>query len=98
MSGELDPRAAGAKQIRNKICIITGAGQGIGRTTAKRLGEEGGKIVVVDRIDEGASRTVTELRDCNIEATKVLADVTKFSEAQRLIKKTVETFGAVDFL
>jgi NAD(P)-dependent dehydrogenase (short-subunit alcohol dehydrogenase family) len=33
-----------------------------------------------------------------VEATKILADVTKFSEAQRFIKETVATFGAVDVL
>ena len=33
-----------------------------------------------------------------MEATKILADVTKFSEAQRFIKETVATFGAVDVL
>lgn len=98
MSGELDPRAAGAKRLRNKVCIVTGAGQGIGRAAAKRLGEEGGTIVVADRVDESASRTVAELRGCKVESIKILADVTKFSEAQRLMKETVETCGAVDVL
>ena len=46
---ELDPRAAGARRLRDKVCVVTGAGQGIGRATARRLGEEGGKIVVAER-------------------------------------------------
>jgi dihydroxycyclohexadiene carboxylate dehydrogenase len=40
---DLDPRAAGAKRLRDKVCVVTGAGQGIGRATARRLGEEGGE-------------------------------------------------------
>ena len=55
MTTELDPRAAGGKRLKGKICIVTGAGQGIGRAAAKRLGEEGGAIVVADRVDEGAA-------------------------------------------
>ena len=43
--GDLDPKAAGARRFAGKVCVITGAGQGIGRATAKRLGAEGGKIV-----------------------------------------------------
>ena len=46
MSGVLDSRAAGARRLKDKVCIVTGAGQGIGRATARRLGQEGGKIVV----------------------------------------------------
>lgn len=63
MAEELDPRAAGAKRLRDKVCIVTGAGQGIGRATAKRLGEEGGKIVVAERFEEEAEiyrREMTE--------------------------------------
>jgi dihydroxycyclohexadiene carboxylate dehydrogenase len=98
MPGALDARAAGAKRLSNKVCIVTGAGQGIGRAAAKRLGEEGGTIVVADRVDESASRAVAELHEHKVNAIKVLADVTKFDEAQRLIAQTVENFGSVDVL
>lgn len=36
---ELDPRTAGAQRLRDKVCVVTSAGQGIGRATARRLGE-----------------------------------------------------------
>jgi dihydroxycyclohexadiene carboxylate dehydrogenase len=98
MSGALDPRAAGAKRLCNKVCIVTGAGQGIGRAVAKRLGEEGGAIVVADRVDESASRALAELHEHKVNAIKILADVTKFNEAQRLMTETVENFGSVDVL
>ena len=75
MAGELDPRAAGAKRFKDKVCVITGSGQGIGRATARRMGEEGGTIVVAERVDESATRTLTDLREAGVEATKILADV-----------------------
>ena len=71
MAGNLDPRAAGARRLENKVCIVTGSGQGIGRATAKRLGEEGGRIVVADRVDETASATVALLQEEGVEAVKV---------------------------
>lgn len=98
MAGELEPRAAGAKRLKGKVCIVTGAGQGIGRATAKRLGEEGGKIVVGERVEESASRTLNELKDHGVEAIKVLADVGKFAEAQRLMREAVNAFGRIDVL
>lgn len=98
MAGELDPRAAGAKRLSKKVCIVTGGGQGIGRAVAKRLGEEGGTIVVADRVDESASRAVAELQEHKVRAIKILADVTKFNEAQRLMAETVDNFGSVDVL
>ncbi len=93
---ELDPRAAGAKRLRDKVCVITGAGQGIGRATARRLGEEGGKIVVAERIDESATRTTTELREHGVDATKVLVDVGTFAGAQNLMDETLKAYGRID--
>ncbi len=98
MTEELDPRAAGAKRLSGKVCIVTGAGQGIGKATAKRLGEEAGKIVVAERVDEGATRTVNELKEYGVDAMKILVDVGKFSEAQRLITEVVEAYGRVDVI
>ena len=61
------------------MCIVTGAGQGIGRATARRLGEQDGIIAVAERVDGSASRTVAELREHGVEAMKVLVDVGTFA-------------------
>ena len=98
MAGELDARAAGAKRLRDKVCVVTGSGQGIGRATARRLGEEGGTIVVAERVDESATRTTAELRENGVEAMKVLADVGSFAGAQDLMSQVVKAYGRIDVL
>src|SRR6266852_807225 len=85
MAVELDARAAGARRLADKVCVVTGAGQGIGRAAARRLGQEGGKIVVADRIDASASRTLTELHEHGVDAQKVLLDLSTFAGAQSLM-------------
>jgi NAD(P)-dependent dehydrogenase (short-subunit alcohol dehydrogenase family) len=95
---ELDPRAGGAKRLIDKVCIVTGAGQGIGRATARRLGEEGGTIVVADRVDGGAMRTVAELQEHGVTATKVLVDLATFAGAQALMDQTTAAHGRIDVL
>ena len=98
MAEELDARAAGARRLKDKVCIVTGAGQGIGRATARRLGQEGGKIVVADRVDASATETVNELRGHGVEATKVLVDLATFAGAQALMSQAVEAYGRIDVL
>jgi NAD(P)-dependent dehydrogenase (short-subunit alcohol dehydrogenase family) len=98
MEEELEPRTAGAKRLKGKVCVITGAGQGIGRATAKRLGAEGGKIVVAERVDESATRTTSELQAHGVDATKVLADVSTFAGAQDLMNQTLNAYSRIDVL
>lgn len=98
MTDELDPRAAGARRLRNKVCVVTGAGQGIGRAIARRLGQEGGKVVVADRVDEGATQTTGELTDHGVEAVKALVDLSTFSGAQEMMGIAVKAFGRIDVL
>jgi dihydroxycyclohexadiene carboxylate dehydrogenase len=95
---ELDPRAAGGRRLQGKVCIVTGAGQGIGRATAKRLGAEGATVVVADRVDEGATQTMAELEAHGVAALKVLADLSTFAGAKELIDKTVAAYNRVDVL
>ena len=98
MIEKLDPRAAGARRLQDKVCIVTGAGQGIGRAIARRLGQEGGKIVVADRIDEGARRTVKDLQDLGVGAVKVIADLSTLSGAQDMMAEAVKAYGRIDVL
>jgi NAD(P)-dependent dehydrogenase (short-subunit alcohol dehydrogenase family) len=98
MAVELDARAAGARRLRDKVCVVTGSGQGIGRATARRLGEEGGKIVVADRVDASATQTVGELRDHAVEATKVVVDLATFAGARDLMTRAREAYGRIDVL
>ena len=98
MEVELDARAAGARRLADKVCVVTGAGQGIGRAAARRLGQEGGKIVVADRIDASASRTLTELHEHGVDALKVLLDLSTFAGAQSLMSQALDAYGRVDVL
>src|SRR5262249_11847346 len=75
-----------------------GAGQGIGRAAARRLGQEGGTIVVADRIEASASRTVAELSDHGVEAMAAIVDVSSFAGAQDLMAQARDAYGRIDVL
>jgi dihydroxycyclohexadiene carboxylate dehydrogenase len=98
MLNELDPKAAGARRLEGKVCIVTGAGQGIGRAAARRLGAEGGKIVVAERIGETAAETVKLLKQFGVDAIMNVVDVGTLGEAERLMKETVTVYGRIDVL
>src|SRR5215475_1230627 len=98
MAVELDAREAGARSLADKVCVVTGAGQGIGRAVARRLGQEGGRIVVADRIDTSATRTLTELREQGVDALKVLLDLSTFVGAQSLVSQILDAYGRIDVL
>jgi NAD(P)-dependent dehydrogenase (short-subunit alcohol dehydrogenase family) len=98
MTDALDSRAAGARRLKDKVCIVTGAGQGIGRAVARRLGQEGGIVVVADRVDETATEAVAELHRHGVEAMKVLADLATLAGAQTLMGQARAAYGRIDVL
>lgn len=96
--GMLDPNGGGATRLKNKICIVTGAGQGIGRATARRLGNEGAKLVIAERMEATAESTTQELLDNGVTAIKVVADVSSYDGAQSVMRTTMDVFGRIDVL
>jgi dihydroxycyclohexadiene carboxylate dehydrogenase len=98
MADTLDPKAAGARRLHDKVCIVTGAGQGIGRAAARRLGQEGGKIVVADRVAPAAERVVAELERHRVDCAAAIIDVGTLSGAQQLMALALERYGRIDVL
>jgi dihydroxycyclohexadiene carboxylate dehydrogenase len=88
----------GKDRLRGKICIVTGAGQGIGRATAHRLAAEGAVVVAGDMSDEAAERTVAELRAMGATAEKFVGDLLVFANCTALIELAVNRFGRLDVL
>lgn len=81
----------------NKVAVITGAAQGIGRGVALRMAAEGARLVLVDR-----SELVYELRDelaaSSTEVLVLTADMEKSVDCQHVMKSAVERFGRLDIL
>jgi dihydroxycyclohexadiene carboxylate dehydrogenase len=94
----LDPKAGGATRLKGKICIVTGAGQGIGRATARRLGAEGATVVVAERVEDSAAKATQELLDHGVTALKVVADVSTLDGAKHLMQTVVDRYGRIDVL
>jgi NAD(P)-dependent dehydrogenase (short-subunit alcohol dehydrogenase family) len=86
-----------SNEFKGKTVIVTGAGNGIGRAIAIAFANEGTNVVVSDISKEGGEETVEIIKKKNEEAIFIKADVGNGSEIKELVKKTVSTFGRLDY-
>ena len=84
--------------IRDKVAIVTGSARGIGAATARRLAEEGARVIVNDILAEQAEATAAALRGQGLQAHCIVADITRAAEVQRLVDEAVARFGGVHIL
>ncbi|MCK9285384.1 MAG: SDR family oxidoreductase [Rhodocyclaceae bacterium] len=83
-------------RFEGRVAIVTGGTTGIGAATARRLVEEGARVVVAARRPEPGLALVAELGEDRVRFCK--CDVTVQSDVEALIAMTVETFGGLDIL
>ena len=84
--------------LKDKVAIVTGSARGIGAATARRLAQEGVKVVINDIQRERAEQTAAQLVADGFQAHCVVADVTRQVDVQRLVAETVQRFGGVHIL
>jgi NAD(P)-dependent dehydrogenase (short-subunit alcohol dehydrogenase family) len=95
------------KLCEGRVCIVTGAGRGIGREYALLLAHEGAKVVVNDfggardgtGADVGpAQEVVNEIKAAGGEAVAHVGDVSSLADAGAMVKLAIDTFGGLDVL
>lgn len=85
-------------KLKDKISLITGAGQGIGKAIAIAFAKEG-SFVVVNDIDFDKARLVTmEINASGGKAIPIKADVSKSKDVSNLVEETIKNFGNIDIL
>ena len=82
--------------FKNKVALVTGGSNGIGRATALGFAGRGAKVVIVDRDTAGGEATAGIVRQQGGEALFVQADVTNSESVQAYVKKAVDAYGRVD--
>lgn len=85
-------------RLHDKVAIVTGAGSGIGRATARLFAHEGAKVVVAERRSETGQETVRSIADAGDTASFVEADVSRGADVQRMVRHAVHTYGKLDIL
>ena len=83
--------------FEDKVAIVTGAANGIGRAAAVRFARLGAKVVVSDVDSDHGERVVAEIKEAGGEAFFVHCDVLIEAEVHGLIQQTVDAFGRLDF-
>jgi NAD(P)-dependent dehydrogenase (short-subunit alcohol dehydrogenase family) len=89
---------ASVMSLVGRVAIVTGAGSGIGRATAVLLSRRGAKVVLAGRRLEALKETLSLIQEGNGQGAIVEADVSKESDARRLVEETLRIFGSLDIL
>ena len=85
-------------RLQGKVCVITGAGSGIGQATARLFAAEGARVVVADVDDRGAKATVAGIRKSGGDAVAEHVDVTDEQDTVALAARIIKRFKRIDVL
>lgn len=88
---------SGRQRFSNKVVIVTGAAQGIGRGVAVQAAAEGAQVVLVDR-SEYVAEVLDEIKQAGGEAITVKADLEVLAGAQAVVDKALQSYGQIDAL
>jgi NAD(P)-dependent dehydrogenase (short-subunit alcohol dehydrogenase family) len=80
-------------RLAGQVAIVTGGGQGIGAAISTRYAEEGARVVIAQRTERAGEGHARAIRETGGEAVFVRTDITSPEDIERVVARTVETFG-----
>jgi 3-oxoacyl-[acyl-carrier protein] reductase len=84
-------------KLKDKVAIVTGAGQGIGKEIALALAREGAKVVVTD-ITGKEKDTAKEIEALGVQALALKVDVSNSKDTKKMAEEVLKKFGRIDIL
>ena len=81
--------------LKDKVVIVTGGGQGIGKHAARTFAQEQAKVVIADFSQENAKKTANELAALS-ETLPVVVDVREEDSVKRMVEQVINRFGQID--
>ncbi|MEB3103807.1 SDR family oxidoreductase [Ferviditalea candida] len=85
-------------RLKNKVCIITGAGSGIGQATAKLFAKEGAAVIIADIDHDGGQETVDLLTRAGGQCEFISCNVTDSKQVRSMAERVVAHYGRIDVL
>jgi NAD(P)-dependent dehydrogenase (short-subunit alcohol dehydrogenase family) len=85
-------------RLGEKVCLITGAGGGMGRVAARLFAEEGARIVAVDFDGPAVEDTAAQVEAAGGSTIAVRADVSDEADARRMVAAAIDAFGRLDVI
>jgi 2-deoxy-D-gluconate 3-dehydrogenase len=92
------PTIAELFDLKGKGAIVTGGGMGIGQAIALRLAEAGAGLMIADIDLDAANQTVEQIKNNGGKAHAIKADASSESDADSVVRATLEAFGSLDIL
>jgi NAD(P)-dependent dehydrogenase (short-subunit alcohol dehydrogenase family) len=85
-------------RLKDKVCLITGAGSGMGQAAARRFAEQGAKVALFEMNEEAGRKTAESIRKQGGESAFFLCNVAVEQNVKNAIEETIRTFGKIDVL